>query len=105
MAQASVFVSRINLSATETQHPGANDTFAVYLSSQPTADVHIHFAGDGVAIFPPVLTFTAQTWSHPANLTVMALDDRVAEVNNPPSLVNNPPSLVQDRWAPSLSTT
>ena len=76
--EASVFVTRTNLSVAE--GPGAfNDSFKIYLSSQPVFPVSLHFTGSGVALHPASITLTADNWAMGMVVRVVAIDDLVAE--------------------------
>ena len=71
--------------STDVSESGATDTYTLVLTSQPLANVTVTVTPDsqssigsgfGVA---RVLTFTAANWSTPQTVTVIALDDLVAE--------------------------
>ncbi len=59
---------------------GAGDTLSLALASQPSHDVTVAFSGGGQLDFQPAqLVFTPSNWSTPQQLTVMAVDDTLAE--------------------------
>jgi hypothetical protein len=71
-------------SGLHTTEAGGQDTFAVVLLSQPTADVTIavasNDAGEGTAS-PAMLTFTSANWNAPQLVTVTGQDDFIADGN------------------------
>jgi hypothetical protein len=71
-------------SGLHTTEAGGQDTFAVVLLSQPTADVTIavasNDAGEGSAS-PAMLTFTSANWNAPQLVTVTGQDDFIADGN------------------------
>jgi len=74
---ASVSVTPLTVSATE---GGADGSYDVVLTTQPTADVNIALASGGEATpTPTALTFTTGNWDTPQTVTVTAVDDAVAE--------------------------
>lgn len=84
---AGVTVGTISRDTTEA---GGTATFSLVLTSEPTADVTLHFAsndttegtsGAGVA------TFTALNWNAPQSITVTGVDDAVADGNQPYQIV------------------
>ncbi|MBO9664109.1 choice-of-anchor U domain-containing protein [Dokdonella sp.] len=64
-----------------TTEAGGVATFAVVLTSQPTADVTIPLsssdAGEGIVVGAPGVTFTAANWNVPQNVSVIGVDDLV----------------------------
>jgi hypothetical protein len=59
---------------------GATDSYAVSLTSQPTADVQILVSPDSqLTTAPTTLTFTAGDWNVPQPVTVTAVDDLIPE--------------------------
>ena len=58
----------------------AGRTFLLTLDSQPVADVRVGvYVAGGILVEPTELLFTAQTWAQPQAVTVVAVDDNVAE--------------------------
>lgn len=69
-------------SGLETTEAGGTATFRVVLESEPTADVTIGLAsGDGTegTVSPAKLTFTAETWDVPQEVTVTGVDDDLTD--------------------------
>ncbi|HLO87914.1 MAG TPA: DUF4114 domain-containing protein [Nostocaceae cyanobacterium] len=59
---------------------GANDTYFVALSNQPTSDVIITInPGTQLTTTPTQLTFTSANWLTPQAVTVIAVDDSLVE--------------------------
>jgi len=73
-------VSIIETAGTAVAEGGATDTYDVVLTSQPTAGVTVNMLSDPqVTTAPTSITFTAGNWATPQTVTVMAVDDLVAE--------------------------
>jgi hypothetical protein len=53
---------------------GANATYQVLLTSQPTAVVTVQIAGEGVTVQPATLTFTPDNWQLPQTVTLTGLE-------------------------------
>nr|WP_286194926.1 Calx-beta domain-containing protein [Synechococcus sp. CCY 0621] len=63
---------------------GLESSFALVLSTQPTADVVISFSPDGqVSLDRTSLTFTDQDWNIPQTVIVSAIDDPITEGPHP----------------------
>lgn len=57
-----------------------SDTFTVYLTAPPAANVTVNITTGGqTTVSPTSLTFTSGNWSTPQTVTVTAVDDAVAE--------------------------
>lgn len=66
--------------STDVSEGGETDTYALALSTRPTADVVITASGDGqVDGTPGTVTFTPGNWKVPQTVTMTAVDDLVAE--------------------------
>ncbi len=73
---AYVLITPTSTTATE---GGANGNYDIKLTSQPIAPVRINFTtGQQIAAIAP-LTFTADNWNIPQNVTVKAVDDTIVE--------------------------
>jgi FG-GAP-like repeat/RTX calcium-binding nonapeptide repeat (4 copies) len=73
---AGIFVS---LTETEVTEGGANDSYKIELTSQPTASVTIALTtGNQIQSIAP-LTFTANNWDVAQTVTVKAVNDTIAE--------------------------
>ena len=69
--------------STDVTEGGANDTYTIVLTSQPTADVTITVGDDGqVTGSPGLLTFTSGNWTSSQTVTVTAVDDGDTEGNH-----------------------
>lgn len=76
---AGVIISESGGSTTVTEG-GATDTYSVLLNSEPTGNVTVTTATDGVTTASPAsLTFTVENWNTPQVVTVTAVNDAVAE--------------------------
>src|SRR5262249_16883732 len=73
-----------------TSENGLQATFTVFLNSQPTADVTLHFdsndRGEGT-VARTSLPFTPLNWSAPQTVTVTGVDDNLADGNQPYAIV------------------
>jgi hypothetical protein len=59
---------------------GANDSYGVYLATEPMDTVTVVVKGtDQAVVSPKELVFTPQDWNVRQNVTVMAVDDRLSE--------------------------
>jgi glucose/arabinose dehydrogenase len=66
--------------STQATEAGANDSYSIFLSSQPSADVTIALTPDAqVSTDVSSLTFTPENWDLPQQITVSAVDDSVIE--------------------------
>jgi len=75
---AGVMVSTTQLALSE---GGGEGTYAVSLTSQPTADLTITLVGDQVTTTPAALTFTPANWQQAQQVKVRAMDDAKVEAN------------------------
>lgn len=75
---AGVTIAPTSINATE---GGANGSYAVVLESEPTADVTVSIddTDSQIAADATALTFTPLNWDTPQTVTVVAVDDGVAE--------------------------
>jgi hypothetical protein len=66
-----------------TNEAGAQSTFTVVLSSQPTADVTIGLSSSNPAegIVTPALVFTTGNWNQPQTATITGVNDNVVDGN------------------------
>ena len=63
---------------------GGSGSYTVVLESEPAGEVTVTAAvatGTDVAVSPGILTFTADNWSEPQEVTVRAAEDADAEVD------------------------
>ncbi len=59
---------------------GASDSYSLYLSTEPAANVTVTVTGDAQAsASPSTLTFTSSNWSTPQSVSVSALSDSLTE--------------------------
>mgnify|MGYP001943721832 CR=1 FL=1 len=73
-------VESLDLVASEGGDPGA---LGFTLSSQPTANVTLTFAGDGqCTVSPTTITFTPDNWNVAQDITILATPDDVDEGNH-----------------------
>lgn len=75
---ASVEITRSD-GSTDLSEDGTTDTYAVVLSSEPTANVTISFTVDAQLNAISAITFSDSDWDTPQSVTVSAVDDDVAE--------------------------
>ncbi|HEU4385626.1 MAG TPA: Calx-beta domain-containing protein [Anaeromyxobacteraceae bacterium] len=80
-------------SGVSTSETGTTVTFTLVLASQPTADVHIPLSStvptEGT-VAPTTVTFTSANWSTPQTLTVVGVDDFVADGTQPYTITIGP---------------
>lgn len=67
---------------------GANDTYTLVLTSQPTANVSIALTGTQVTASPTPVVFTSLNWNLAQTVTVTAIDDAVIEGNHSGSVAS-----------------
>ncbi len=81
---AGILVSAISGDTTELNAGTA--TFTIVLQTQPTADVKIGLTSSNVkegTVSPALVTFTAVNWASPQKITVIGVDDKVQDGNQP----------------------
>ena len=77
---ATVSIAPTNLAVAE---GGVSASYAISLTSEPTAAVYVNINPDGqLTTDMAVLTFTAANWDVPQTVTVSAVDDDIAEGNH-----------------------
>ncbi|MBK8171582.1 MAG: hypothetical protein IPK60_14710 [Sandaracinaceae bacterium] len=65
-----------------TSEAGLDDTFTVRLDTEPSADVTISFSSSDLSegdVTPTSVTFTSSDWDTPRTITVLGVDDVVAD--------------------------
>jgi hypothetical protein len=76
-----------------TSEKGVSATFTIALNSQPTADVSMALrstrTGEGT-VTPPTITFTPVNWNAPKTITIMGINDDVADGPQPYTIVIDP---------------
>ncbi len=77
---AGVSISQTN-NSTEVAEGGASDTYAIALTSAPSAPVTINFNTDGQVQGIPPIVFDSTNWNIPQTISVLAVNDAFAEGN------------------------
>jgi hypothetical protein len=76
----------VGAGATTTTESGGAATFTIVLRSQPTANVTFALSSSDTTegtVVPGAITFTAVNWNAPQTITVVGVDDSVADGNTP----------------------
>jgi large repetitive protein len=92
---------QVNPISGHTDEAGGTATFAVVLTSQPTANVVIALSSSDVTegtVAPVSLTFTAGNWNVAQTVTVTGVDDTVADGNITFSIITSPAVSADSRY-------
>ena len=97
-----ITVTETSLTTTEASDGSPDDSFQVWLNSQPTANVTVSFAANDTtegSVSPTSLTFTASNYASAQTVEAVGVNDSVDDGNISYSIIFNPVSSADSDYA------